>query len=112
MTIMNKEVTSDPTLFALLDAVEYQPASVATHHLMRTPGGQITLFAFDAGQGLTPHTAPCQALVQLLEGEIEFTLHGQPLHMKAGECVEMQSGDPHALRALTRAKMMLTLLRG
>ena len=98
--------------FRLESAIEYVPASVATRHLIQTTGGQITLFAFDAGQDLSPHTAPCDALVQVLDGEIEFTLNGEPLRLKSGDCVRMTTGAPHSVQAITPAKMMLTLLRG
>lgn len=99
-------------MLRLQDVVEYKPASITTCHLMQTTGGQITLFAFDAGEGLSPHTAPCDALVQVLDGEIEFTLNGEQLRMKCGDCVRMTTGAPHSVQAITPAKMMLTLLRG
>lgn len=111
MTKVQNQTTAS-ACFQLKSALEYAPGSVATRHLIQTPGGQITLFAFDSGQGLTPHTAPCDALVQVLEGEIEFTLNGEPLRMKCGDCVRMTTGAPHSLQAKTPAKMMLTLLRG
>lgn len=73
--------------------------------------GNVTLFAFDRGQGLSEHTAPFDALVHVLEGEAEIIISGRPLHLKAGEIVLMPANEPHALKATRRFKMVLTMIR-
>lgn len=71
----------------------------------------VTLFAFDVGQGLSEYTAPFDALAHLLEGEAEIVVSGKPLPTKAGEAVFMPAHQPHSLKALTRFKMLLTMIR-
>jgi quercetin dioxygenase-like cupin family protein len=73
--------------------------------------GSVTVFAFDAGQGLSEHTAPFDALVQVLDGEAEITIDGKRHHVKAGELILMPAGQPHALKAVQRFKMMLVMIR-
>lgn len=93
------------------DFVNYQEGSVVSREVLRRPTGNVTLFAFDAGQGLSEHTSPFDALVNLLEGEAEITISGKPLRVKAGELVLMPAGQPHALKAFTQFKMLLTMIR-
>ncbi len=73
--------------------------------------GTVTFFAFDKGQGLSEHTAPFDAMVNLLDGEAEVTISGNPIRLKEGEMVIMPANDPHALKAITRFKMILTMIR-
>ncbi len=73
--------------------------------------GTVTLFAFDEGQGLSEHTAPFDALVHIIDGEAEITLSGNAIQMKGGEMVVMPANQPHALRALTRFKMILIMIK-
>jgi len=68
------------------------------------------VFAFDAGQGLSEHTAPFDALVHVLEGKVEITISGKPYRLGAGELILMPANAPHALKAITRFKMLLTML--
>ena len=91
--------------------VGYQEAAVVSRTLLKRAGGTITLFAFDAGQGLSEHTAPFDAVAQILEGEAEITIAGTPLTVAAGELVLMPANQPHALSARTRFKMLLTMMR-
>lgn len=95
----------------LVELVEYQDGAVVSRTLVEKKTGTVTLFAFAAGQGLSEHTAPFDALVQILDGEVEITISGRALHLKAGEMVIMPANEPHALRALTRFKMLLTMIR-
>ena len=69
------------------------------------------VFAFDEGQGLSEHTAPFDALVQVVEGDAEITISGQPHRVQVGEMILMPAGQPHALKALQRFKMILTMIR-
>ena len=96
---------------ALAGLVAYQEGSVVSRTLVKRDTGNVTLFAFDEGQGLSEHTAPFDALVQILEGEAEITISGKPLRARAGEVVLMPANQPHALRAITRFKMLLTMIR-
>lgn len=95
----------------LIDLVNYQEGAVVSRTLVNRPTGTATLFAFDEGQGLSEHTAPFDALAHLLEGEAEIVVSGKPLITKAGEAVLMPAHQPHSLKALTRFKMLLTMIR-
>jgi quercetin dioxygenase-like cupin family protein len=96
---------------ALAALVNYQDGSVVSRALLAKPAGTITLFAFDDGQLLSEHTAPFDALVHIVEGEAEITISGKPVRAAAGDLVLMPANQPHALRALTRFKMLLTMIR-
>lgn len=91
--------------------VEYAPGAVVSKKLLRTAGGTLTLFAFDQGQELSEHTAPFDALVQVLDGRVELIIGGVPVPASAGESVLMPAGVPHAVKAVERFKMLLTMLR-
>ena len=93
------------------DLVNYQEGAVVSRTLVSRPAGTVTLFAFDEGQGLSEHTAPFDALAHLLEGEAEIVVSGKPLPTKGGEAVLMPANQPHSLRAVTRFKMLLTMIR-
>ena len=95
----------------LVDLVSYQEGSVVSRTLVSRPSGTVTLFAFDEGQSLSEHTAPYDALAEVLEGQAEITVSGEPLPTKAGEVVLMPANQPHALKAVTRFKMLLTMIR-
>jgi quercetin dioxygenase-like cupin family protein len=91
--------------------IDYQEGAVVSRELIRKEAGTITVFAFDEGQGLSEHTAPFDAFVQLLEGKAEITIAGQPHALAAGQFIIMPAGKPHALKALARFKMMLVMIR-
>jgi len=91
--------------------VEYQAGAVVSRILVKQPAGSVTLFAFDVGQSLSEHTVPHDALVHVLDGEAEITIAGRPHRLPAGEAILMPANEPHAVRALTRFKMLLTMLR-
>jgi len=94
------------------DLVDYQTGSVVSRVILKQKTGNVSLFAFDAGQELSEHTAPFDALVHVLEGEVEVTISGNPLRLAAGQMVIFPAGQPHALKAVSRFKMMLTMIRG
>jgi len=96
----------------LASLVEYQQGAVVSREIMRSKAGTVSVFAFDAGEGLSEHTAPFDALVQVLEGSVEIVIEGEPLVAERGESVIMPAGVPHLLRAPERFKMLLTLIRG
>ncbi len=93
------------------ELVNYQEGAVVSREILKKPTGSVTLFAFDEDQGLSEHTAPFDALVQVLEGEAEITIAGQPYRVVGGEVILMPAGQPHALKAPQRFKMLLTMLR-
>jgi quercetin dioxygenase-like cupin family protein len=91
--------------------VQYQDGAVVSREILKKPTGTVTVFAFDAGQGLSEHTAPFDALVQVLEGAVEIRIAGQPHRLGGGDLIVMPAGQPHALQALERFKMLLTMIR-
>ncbi len=91
--------------------VEYQPGSIVSREILKKNTGKVTLFAFDEQEGLSEHTSPFDALVQILEGEAEITIAGNPNRVGQGELILMPANQPHALKALKRFKMILTMLR-
>ena len=95
----------------LKDFVEYQKGSVVSREIVSQKTGTLTLFAFDKGQGLSEHTAPFDATVYCLEGEVEVTISGNPIRLKAGEMVIMPANEPHALQAVSPFKMLLIMIR-
>ena len=91
--------------------MSYQDGSIVSREIVRKPTGTVTIFAFDEGQSLSEHTAPFDALVQVLEGEVEITIAGNPHRLQGGEMILMPAQQPHALKALQRYKMILTMIR-
>ncbi len=93
------------------DLVEYGDGAVVSRALLAGKAGSITLFAFDADQELSEHTAPFDALVQVIDGDGQFTIGGTPHRLRAGEAILLPADVPHAVRAEGRLKMLLTMLR-
>ena len=112
---MTQQPKNDPELLSkvlnLAELVAYQPGSVVSRTVIDKKTGTCTLFAFDGGQGLSEHTAPYDALVQIIDGEAEITISGKPFHLKQGEIIIMPADKPHALRAAKRFKMMLVMIK-
>jgi len=107
--LVSKNLAAKPE--RLIDLVNYQEKSVVSRTLIDKKTGTVTLFAFDEGQGLSEHTAPFDALVYLLDGEAEITIYGKSHHVKEGEIIIMPANEPHALKAIKKFKMMLTMIR-
>jgi quercetin dioxygenase-like cupin family protein len=95
----------------LKDYIKYSPGSVVSKTLKQNPAGTITLFAFDPGQGLSEHSAPFDAVVQVIEGEGSFIIGGEEHNLKEGELIIMPANVPHAVKAVQRFKMLLIMLR-
>ena len=91
--------------------VSYAEESIVSRTLVENKTGTVTLFAFDAGQSLTEHTAPFDALVHVLDGEGEFTVGGKISNVRSGQVLLMPANVPHAVAARERFKMLLTMLR-
>jgi quercetin dioxygenase-like cupin family protein len=98
-------------VLTMADLANYQDGSIVSMEIINKKTGTVTLFAFDEGQGLSEHIAPFDALVYLLEGEVEITISGKALRLKEGEMVIMPANQPHALKALRKFKMVLTMIR-
>jgi quercetin dioxygenase-like cupin family protein len=97
--------------FVMADLVQYGEGAVVSRTLMKQPTGTLTLFAFDQGQELSEHTAPFDAVVEALEGEVVLTIGGKAVAAAAGQTVVMPANVPHAVKAVTRLKMLLTMIR-
>ncbi|MCB9357767.1 MAG: cupin domain-containing protein [Calditrichaeota bacterium] len=95
----------------LPELLDIAPDAVVSRTLVKSPKGTITLFAFDQGQELSEHSAPFDAMVHVLEGDVELTIGGEPVHAASGDFVIMPANIPHAVRAKTPFKMLLTMIK-
>ena len=96
---------------ALSGSVDYQAGAVVSRTLVKKETGTVTAFAFDAGEGLSEHTTPFDALVVLIDGEAELSIAGQSHRVTTGQLLRLPAGRPHAVRAVTRFKMLLIMIR-
>lgn len=103
MPEINKEI--------LIEAVVYQNSSIVSKQIVKKPNGNITLFAFDKDESLTEHTSPYEAVVYMIEGEMEITIGGVPYNVKAGEILVMPPNVPHGLKANEKSKMLLIMIK-
>ena len=95
----------------ITELVTYQEGSVVSRQIIKADAGNVTLFAFDKDQELSEHTAPFDALVHVLDGNAEVRISGKGFELKTGDAVIMPADEPHALKAITRFKMLLTMIR-
>ncbi len=100
-----------PQASKLVEMIDYQPGAVVSKTLIKKKTGTVTLFAFDGGEGLREHTAPYDALVQVIEGKTEITISSKSLELGEGEMIILPANEPHALRATEKFKMILTMIR-
>jgi quercetin dioxygenase-like cupin family protein len=100
-----------PLTGVMADLAAYQAGSVVSRVILKKGTGNVTVFAFDRGQGLSEHTTPFDALVQILDGRAEIIVGGTPYDLRAGEMILMPATVPHALKANERFKMTLTMIR-
>lgn len=99
------------TIFSLEKSINYSNGGVISKQISKNSSGNITLFSFDEGQGLSEHTAPYDAMVQILDGEVEIRIDGNPHVLVKGESIIMPANHPHSLRALKKFKMLLTMIK-
>ncbi len=99
------------TVFNLEEMIEYTNGGIISKQLTKSKGGNLTLFSFDKEQGLTEHKTPYDAIVQILDGEAEITIGGNLHNLKKGDCIIMPANIPHALKAIERFKMLLTMIK-
>lgn len=109
---MTKEsLNLSETSHSLTSLIATQPGAVVSRVLLKQSTGSVTLFAFDAGEGLSEHTSPFDALVQILEGQAHITIGSQEHVVDAGNIILLPANTPHALQAQQPFKMLLTMIR-
>ena len=96
---------------SIVEMLQYQDGSIVSHVLLKNKGGTVTLFAFDAGEGLSEHTAPFDALVVVNDGEADIEIAGERYRVRKGETITLPANLPHAVKAATKFKMLLIMIR-
>ncbi|HAW59662.1 MAG TPA: cupin domain-containing protein [Bacteroidales bacterium] len=109
---MGNKLFATAEIMQFTQKVEYSKEGIVSKVVIDKPSGTITLFAFDSGQRLSEHSAPYDALVQVLEGEAEIIIDKKPFLLKEGDSIIMPAGIPHAVNAPDRFKMLLTMIKG
>ena len=106
-------MSTTPTaqILSLADLISYQEGAIVSRVILKAEAGNVTLFAFDEGQELSQHTAPFDALVHVLDGEVEIKISGKPFDLKTGEAIIMPANQPHAVKATSIFKMLLTMIK-
>ena len=100
-----------PEVLNVKDMVQYQDDSIVSKTLVIKDAGTITLFAFSEGQGLSEHTAPFDAIAQIIDGDAEIIISGEKFNLKDGQMIIMPANEPHALNAIKQFKMMLIMIK-
>lgn len=95
----------------LSDLVKYQENAVVSSEILKKDAGTVTVFAFDKGQGLSEHTAPFDALVNIIDGRAEVSISGKLFTVKEGEMIVMPADEPHSLKAMEKFKMLLVMIK-
>ena len=98
-------------IFTIKDTIEYQDNSVVSMELIKKDTGTVTLFAFDENEGLSEHSAPFDAMVQVLDGTLELRIDKKEYILNGGDMIVMPANIPHALHAKTKFKMILTMIK-
>ncbi len=98
--------------FKFEDEVEYSGGSIVSKNVMKNSAGNVSLFSFDKNEGLSEHTAPFDAMVQIIDGQAEVKIDGKPYLVSKGETIIMPADIPHALKAVEQFKMILTMIKG
>jgi quercetin dioxygenase-like cupin family protein len=109
---MEKSIFEPATIFRFPEKVEYSAEGIVSKRVIDRPMGNVTLFAFDKGQRLSEHSAPFDAMVQVVEGEAEIVINGTPYLLSGGNTIIMPANIPHAVNATARFKMVLTMIKG
>ncbi len=104
------ETVEKSKIFRVSESIKYASGSIVSKVIAKQQGGNITLFAFDRGQALSEHSAPFDALVQIVEGDAEIIINKVPYHLKSGESIIMPANIPHAVSATGKFKMQLTMI--
>ena len=107
----NQQNKTEIRAVKLSDEIQYQDSGIVSKQIIKKENGNITLFAFDKDESLTEHTSPYEAVVYMVEGEMEIKIGGKPYNVKAGELIIMPPNVPHGLRAVQKSKMLLTMIK-
>lgn len=97
--------------FSYNNSIAYADKAVVSKHILKTETGNISLFAFDQGEGLSEHTAPFDAVVYIVDGKADILINGESNLLEAGETIIMPANIPHALSAIEKFKMVLTMIK-
>lgn len=111
MSVQDQNVVRSAEVKQLVDLLQYQDGSIVSRVLLKNKGGTVTLFAFDEGEGLSEHTAPFDALVVVTDGEADVEIAGESFKVRQGETIILPANRPHALKAATKFKMLLIMIR-
>ncbi|MCX6152932.1 MAG: cupin domain-containing protein [Candidatus Kapabacteria bacterium] len=95
----------------LASLVTIGDGAVVSRTVIKKPTGTVTVFGFDAGEGLSEHTAPFDAMVYVLDGEVDITISGASYNLKTGDTIVMPAGEPHGMKAITKYKMLLIMIK-
>jgi len=109
---MEKSIFDHSTIFRMTERVEYSPEGIVSKRVIDKSTGNISLFAFDKGQRLSEHSAPFDAVVQVIEGKAEIVINKIPYLLEAGQTIIMPANIPHAVNAVEKFKMILTMIKG
>ncbi len=108
---METNLFSHSTIMSFNDKVDYSPEGIVSKRVLQKEKGNVSLFAFDKGQRLSEHSAPFDAMVQVLEGRAEILINRVPYELTAGQAIIMPASIPHAVNAVERFKMLLTMIK-
>ena len=111
MSDQDQNVVKPAEVKQLVELLQYQDSSIVSRVLLKNKGGTVTLFAFDVGEGLSEHTAPFDALVVVTDGEAEVEIAGESFKVRQGETIILPANQPHAVKATTKFKMILIMIR-
>ena len=103
--------TPHSEVLSFINLIDYQPGAIVSRQIAKGEGGNITLFAFDKDQELSEHTTPYEALVQVVDGEVNITISGKAFLVKVGEAIILPANQPHGVKAVKRFKMILTMIK-
>ena len=109
---MERSLFEHSNVFRFPENVEYSADGIISKRIIDRPAGTVTLFSFDKGQRLSTHSAPYDAMVQVVEGKAEIVINEQPFTLGIGDNIIMPAGIPHAVNAMERFKMILTMIKG
>ncbi len=108
---MDKNEFKKSVIFSFQDKVDYSPGGIVSKQVIKTEKGNVSLFAFDKGEGLSEHTAPFDAMIQVIDGEARITIGGVDFNVSNGNTIIMPANISHAVYALEKFKMILTMIR-
>jgi len=108
---MDSNEFSKSAVFSFSESVEYSSGAIVSKTVLKKQTGNISLFAFDKGEALSEHTAPFDALIQVVDGRGEVIIGGKPFQLDAGQSIIMPANIPHAVKAVEKFKMVLTMIR-